>query len=146
MVPVAHRTRSQHIPPGPGLGEAVAHRTRSKVALITAAMIAQGQQSSAFFLSPLASPVLDQDTGISLEYKQLRNHPKLGDIWSKSYANELGRLCQGIGASPTSDQKRVKGTDTFYVIDYEDIPINRRKEIIYTKVVCKVRPEKDDPN
>ncbi len=109
-------------------------------------MTAQGQQSSAFSLSPLASAVLDQDTGISLEYKQLRNHPKLGDIWSKSYANELGRLCQGIGASPTGDQKRVNGTDTFYIIDYKDIPINRRKEITYTKVVCKVRPEKDDPD
>ena len=34
----------------------------------------------------------------------------------------------------------------FYVIDYKDIPINRRKEITYTKVVCKVRPEKDDPD
>eukprot|EP00804_Cyclotella_cryptica_P010882 CCRYP_008803-RA/>CCRYP_008803-RA protein AED:0.43 eAED:0.55 QI:0/0/0/1/1/1/2/0/170 len=35
-------------------------------------------------------------------------------------------------------------TDTFYVIDYEDIPIDRHKEITYTEVVCKVRPEKDD--
>eukprot|EP00804_Cyclotella_cryptica_P003940 CCRYP_020905-RB/>CCRYP_020905-RB protein AED:0.37 eAED:0.37 QI:0/-1/0/1/-1/0/1/0/231 len=102
-------------------------------------MIAQCQQSSAFSLSPLASAVLDQDTGVSLKYKQLRNHPKLGNIWNKSYANKLGRLCQGIGASPT-------GEDTFYVIDYKDIPIDRRKEITYTKVVCKVRPEKDDPD
>eukprot|EP00804_Cyclotella_cryptica_P014538 CCRYP_004830-RA/>CCRYP_004830-RA protein AED:0.09 eAED:0.09 QI:0/0/0/1/1/1/3/0/993 len=77
--------------------------------------------------------------GLSLEYKykQLRNHPKLGNIWIKSYANQLGRLCQGIGASPTGTQKRIKGTDTFYVIDYKDITIDCRKEITYTKVVFK---------
>jgi hypothetical protein len=108
-------------------------------------MVAQGQQQS-FPLAPLAASVLDQDTGIYLDYKQLRNHPKLGIIWSKSYANELGRLCQGIGSNPTGDKKRVEGTDTFYVIDFEDIPVDRRKEITYTKVVCKVRPEKDDPD
>ncbi len=144
--PIAHRTRSQRIPPQPGLGEAVAHRTRSKIALIVAAMAAQGQQSSAFSALNLSAAVLDHDTGKALEYRQLRKHPKLGTIWNKSYANELGRLCQGIGDNPAGDDKRVQGTDTFYVIDYEDIPIDRRTEITYTKVVCKVRPEKTDPN
>ena len=32
------------------------------------------------------------------------------------------------------------------MIRFEDIPANRRKEITYTKVVCKVRPEKRNPN
>eukprot|EP00804_Cyclotella_cryptica_P000822 CCRYP_001069-RA/>CCRYP_001069-RA protein AED:0.19 eAED:0.19 QI:0/0/0/1/1/1/2/0/711 len=122
--PVAHRTRSHHIPPSPGLGPTF----------------------NLFLCCPLASAVLNPDTGLPLEYKQLRHHPTLGNIWSKSYANELGRLCQGIGTDTTGTHKCVEGTDTFYVIDYEDIPINRRKEITYTKVVCKVRPEKDDPN
>ena len=144
--PVAHRTRSHHIPTPPGLGEAVAHRTRSKVALIVAAMITQGQQSSAFSAHNLSASVLDQGTGMSLEYRQLRKHPRLGSIWNKSYANELGRLCQGIGSNQEGDGKRVEGTDTFYVVDYEDIPADRRKEITYTKVVCKVRPDKNDPN
>eukprot|EP00804_Cyclotella_cryptica_P010308 CCRYP_012223-RA/>CCRYP_012223-RA protein AED:0.11 eAED:0.15 QI:0/0/0/1/0/0.5/2/0/935 len=142
----AHRTRSHNIPTHPGLGEAVAHRTRSKVALIVAAMIAQGQQSSALSAHNLSASVLDQDTGMSLEYRQLRTHPRLGSVWNKSYANELGRLCQGIGSNQDGDGKRVEGTDTFYVVDYEDIPADRRKEITYTKVVCKVRPEKNDPN
>ena len=38
------------------------------------------------------------------------------------------------------------GTDTFFVIRFENIPADRRSEITYTKVVCKVRPEKSDPN
>ena len=42
--------------------------------------------------------------------------------------------------------KRVEGTDTFFLIRFEDIPDDRRKEITYTKVVCKVRPEKSNPN
>ena len=60
--------------------------------------------------------------------------------------NKLGRICQGIGTSPAGTGKCVKGTDTFFLIRFEDIPANRRKEITYTKVVCKVRPEKSDPN
>eukprot|EP00804_Cyclotella_cryptica_P030074 CCRYP_016953-RA/>CCRYP_016953-RA protein AED:0.43 eAED:0.43 QI:0/-1/0/1/-1/1/1/0/160 len=83
---------------------------------------------------------------MSLDYKQLRTHPKLGHIWNKSYANELGRLCQGIGTGDSGTEQCVQGTDTFYVIDYKDIPSDRHSEITYSKVVCKVRPEKSDPD
>ena len=38
------------------------------------------------------------------------------------------------------------GTETFNVIYFHDIPEDRKKEICYTNVVCKVRPAKDDPN
>ncbi len=31
-------------------------------------------------------------------------------------------------------------------LDYYDIPVHKRKEICHTLVVCKVRPEKDDPD
>ena len=68
------------------------------------------------------------------------------DLLSKSYAKELGRLCQGVGSTVDGSSKRVKGTDTFYVIDNEDIPLDRRKEITYSKVVCKVHPKKSDPD
>ena len=60
--------------------------------------------------------------------------------------NELCRLCQGIGNSTDGTGKRVKGTDTFFFIRFEDIPANRRKEINYTKVVCNVCQEKSYPN
>eukprot|EP00804_Cyclotella_cryptica_P017724 CCRYP_001164-RA/>CCRYP_001164-RA protein AED:0.37 eAED:0.27 QI:0/0/0/1/0.33/0.25/4/0/1265 len=62
-----------------------------------------------------------------------------------SYAKELGRLCQGFtGTTPT--KKPVNGTDTFHVINFSDIPPDRLREVCYSNVVCKVRPEKDDPD
>ena len=93
-----------------------------------------------------ALPVLNEYTGQTLEYRQHRQHPDFHKIWNHSYANKLGRLCQGIGTSPDGTRKRIKGTDTFFVIRFENIPADRRSEITYTKVVCKVRPEKSDPN
>ena len=65
---------------------------------------------------------MDEDTGEMLEFRQLRKHPKYKKIWDTSYANELGRLCQGVGKNSTNPMmQRVKGTDTFRVIRYEDI-------------------------
>ena len=43
-------------------------------------------------------------------------------------------------------QKRVKGTDTFHVILYNEIPPNRRKGIAFSKVMCTFLLEKSDPN
>ena len=57
---------------------------------------------------------MDEETGKALEFRQLRSHPKYKKIWDTSYANELGRLCQGVGAKKEdSTQQRVKGTDNF---------------------------------
>ena len=84
----------------------------------------------------LALPVLDHDTGKTLEHRQLRRHPKYKETWDTSYANELGRLCQGIGSKPTlapttpaTRQQRVAGTDTFRPIKYCDIPRERRHDV-----------------
>jgi hypothetical protein len=41
---------------------------------------------------------------------------------------------------PTAD------TNTICLINYNDIPLHKRKEICHTMVICKVRPEKDDPD
>eukprot|EP00804_Cyclotella_cryptica_P029094 CCRYP_005281-RA/>CCRYP_005281-RA protein AED:0.19 eAED:0.20 QI:0/0/0/0.71/0.16/0/7/0/1210 len=58
---------------------------------------------------------------------------------------ELRRLCQGFtGTNPT--RKPVNGTNTFHIINFSDIPPNRLKEVCYSNVVCKVHPEKDDPD
>ena len=70
-----------------------------------------------------------------LNYRQLINHPKLGEQWQTSSANEFGRLAQGIGG-------RVKGTNTIFFIKKEDIPEERMKDITYGKFVCNVKPEK----
>eukprot|EP00804_Cyclotella_cryptica_P026878 CCRYP_017602-RA/>CCRYP_017602-RA protein AED:0.45 eAED:0.42 QI:0/-1/0/1/-1/1/1/0/131 len=98
-----------------------------KLALIIAALATRSQCTSAFTPTKLATSVLDQDSGLSLDYKQLRTHPKLGPIWSKSYANKLGRLCQGISTNDSGTNKRIQGMDTFYAIGYKDIPFDRRK-------------------
>jgi hypothetical protein len=60
-------------------------------------------------------------------------------VWDTSYANELGRLCQGIGRNNANPAKqRVEGTNTFRPIKFHDIPIDRRGDVTYTKVVCEV--------
>ncbi len=46
--------------------------------------------------------------------------------------------------NPTA--KQVDGTDTFRPIKHNDIPSDRRTDVTYTRVVCKVQPQKEDPN
>jgi hypothetical protein len=65
---------------------------------------------------------------------------------AKTHVNELGRLCQGIGTGNKEGGKRVAGTNTFHLITFADIPHHKRKEIIYTKVVCEIREGKDYEN
>ncbi len=95
---------------------------------------------------PSAFSVLDPVTGELLEHRQLCRDLRYKATWDTSYANELGRLCQGIGLGSTLNSQRVAGTNTFFLIDYQDIPSHKRKEICHTTVICKVRPEKDDPD
>jgi hypothetical protein len=95
---------------------------------------------------PVALSVLDPFTGKFLEHRQLRWDPCYKATWDMSYANELGRLCQGVGSGATPDSKWVAGTNTFFIIDYCDIPAHKQKEICHTMVVCEVRPDKDDPD
>jgi hypothetical protein len=90
-----------------------------------------------------AASVFDENTGNFLEWRQLRNHPTLSVTWNTSYANKLGCLYQGIGTGP-NEGKHIKDTNTLFPIPYDKIPSNRHREIIYSKVVCKVRPEKGD--
>jgi hypothetical protein len=75
--------------------------------------------------------------GNFLEWCQLRTHPTLSVTWDTSYANKLGCLCQGIGTGP-NEVKCIGGTNTLFPIPYNKIPSNRRREITYSKVVCKV--------
>jgi hypothetical protein len=89
---------------------------------------------------------LARESGKLLEHRQLRKDPRYKTVWDRSYANELGRLCQGIGTGKAAGGKRVTGTNTFHLITFADIPHHKRKEIIYTKVVCEIREGKDDEN
>ena len=82
-----------------------------------------------------------------MEYRQLRRYPKYIYIWKTSYFNELVHLCQGIVRGDKGPKKqRVAGTETFQFIGYEDIPRYFCMEVCHTKVVCEVRPPKEDPD
>jgi hypothetical protein len=96
--------------------------------------------------SPAALSVLNPATGGFLEHRQLCRDPRYKTTWDTSYANKLGRLCQGIGTGAKPSTKRVNGTNTFFRIKYNDIPAHKQKEICHTLVVCEVRPDKDDPD
>ena len=58
----------------------------------------------------------------------------------------MGRLCQGLGTGTNGIGKRVEGTNTLYVIKFEDIPKDWINKICYASVVCEVIPVKKDPN
>ena len=43
-------------------------------------------------------------------------------------------------------KQRIKGTGTFKVIGFNDIPFGKRKDICHTRVVCEYCPDKDESN
>ena len=78
--------------------------------------------------------IIDEITGEQMEYRDLTKRPGLRDTWYKSLANQVDCLTQGI--------HEVKGTDTmFFILKYE-IPMDRRKLIIYGRIVEAYKPDK----
>ena len=83
-----------------------------------------------------ALAVMDADTGKMLNYRQLLQSAKHKEVWSKSSANEFGRLANGVGG-------RIKHpTNTIKFVRRGDIPQDRRRDITYGQFVCTIRPEK----
>ena len=125
-------------------------RMRSQTAAITSVITPYQAAQRRYpdkFLQSLEMPVLDKTSGKLLKYRQLRKHPKFAHIWNTSYTNELGRLCKVIGqGSKVPKNQRMEGTNNFHLIKFEDIPQDRKKIIIHSMVVCKVKPHKEDPN
>jgi hypothetical protein len=83
-----------------------------------------------------AQAVLHPETGIAMEYRALATDPSTKATWIHSYANELGRLAQGVG-------QRVRGTDTIFFIPYNAVPPGRT--VTYGRIVCDYRPQKTEP-
>ena len=111
----------------------------AKAIAVAALSLATNHMASAF-------PVIDQDTGKYWKFGQLRRHPTYAEIWYRSFPNEMGRLCSGVGTVLDGKGKRVEGTNTFFVIHFEEIPEDRIKEVCYTSILCAERPGKSDPN
>jgi hypothetical protein len=60
-----------------------------------------------------AYSVLDHETGETLEHCQLQRLPKYKATWDKSYADDIGRLCQCMGQHPTMpNTQQVTETNT----------------------------------
>ena len=87
-------------------------------------------------LTHMANSVLEQETEKQLNQGQLRKYPRFQETWNKSFSNEIGRLCQGVGKGPNGKGNRIEGTNTLFVIKFGDIPKDRLNEICYTSVVC----------
>jgi hypothetical protein len=82
-----------------------------------------------------ANAIIDPTTGKSQEYHHLRQG-QTTDVWIKSFANELGRLAQGVGTRmPTV-------TNTVFFIKRNEVPNGR--VVTYGRVVCTICPQKEE--
>jgi hypothetical protein len=86
-------------------------------------------------LPHLANSVIDPESGRSLEYRDLIRSAKTKEVWSRSFANELGRLAQGVGG-------RVEGTNTCFFIAHTAVPTH--KTATYARIVVELRPQKQE--
>ena len=92
-------------------------------------------QSLPEHLTLAINSVLDPTTGSSLEYNALMKGPT-ATTWQTSFANELGRLANGIGARmPT-------GTNTLAFIPKFLVP--KGKVVTYGNLVCDIKPNKKE--
>jgi hypothetical protein len=136
-----------HPSPPPRVPTAHTHRypTRHSLTNHLANHVATVSTSTPALLTPataqidlpkhFAYAVVDPDTGVSMEYKQLMQHPKTKSKWTHSFANELGRLAQGVG-------DRLKGTETIFFIPVSAVPKDRK--VTYGRIVVSIRPQKDE--
>jgi hypothetical protein len=90
-----------------------------------------------------ACAVIDEETGKSMEYRDLLKDPKQGETWPRAAANEFGRLFDGVGKNADGTQ-RVKGTNTCHWIKKSQVP--KGKRVTYARTVVAVSPEKEEIN
>jgi hypothetical protein len=84
-----------------------------------------------------ANMVVDPITGQVQEYCHLLQGPGV-PTWTKSFANELGRLSQGVGTRIPS------GTKTIWFIRKLQVPSDRK--VTYGRIVATIRPQKAEPH
>ena len=84
------------------------------------------------FLCDFANAVIDDETGEIMEYRHLIKNPKHRVRWQSSFGREIRRLATD--------------TETIGFIRKSEIPIDRRKDETYARIVVDERPEKADPD
>ena len=82
-----------------------------------------------------ALAVMDAETGKVLNYRQLMQSSKHKETWSKSPANEFGRLANGVGG-------HIKGTNTINFIRKRDIPSIQMKDVVFL-TICMLHPPRE---
>jgi hypothetical protein len=85
-----------------------------------------------------AHAIIDPDTGAAMEYRHLIKSSRHKIVWTRSFANELGRLTQGVGGRET-------GTNTCFYIRHDQIPPDRRGDVTYGRICVDYRPQKKEP-
>ena len=88
------------------------------------------------FKDHITGAVVDNKTGKKLEYRDLIKRPELKERWSTSLTNELGRLAQGI--------QDISGTNPITFIKKSNIPVVRRKEVTYGRLVVGYKPDETE--
>ena len=87
------------------------------------------------FKQHMACPVINPDTGVSLEYRHLIQGPDKY-IWVKALENDFGRSAQGVkGRMPT-------GNSTIFFIHPSEIPTH--KKVTYGRLVVDIKPLKEE--
>jgi len=79
--------------------------------------------------------IYNPDTGVNQTYDSLRRTDKAH--WERSFANEIGRLAQGVG------ERMKSGSDNMFFIPKSASPVNRK--VTYANPLCDYRPLKDGP-
>jgi hypothetical protein len=81
--------------------------------------------------------VIDENTGKSMEYRDLLKDPKHYEDWSRAAANKIGCIFNGAGKNKDGTQ-RVVGTNTCHWIKRSQVP--HSKKLTYTRTVVAIRP------
>jgi len=97
----------------------------------------QSRMGSAFHVCAIApaeaNAVTDVTTGRQLEYRHLVKGPTK-EAWVQSFANELGRLAQGVLPNMPS------GSNTIRFVAKSAVP--RDRKVMYGCIVVEIRPQK----
>jgi len=88
-----------------------------------------------------AQTIYDEETNTYLKYRQLMQHPKYKEVWSKSSADKFGRLANGL-----ADGRIEKPTKTICFIRKGNVPVDRRKDVTYGSFSCDYKPNKKEQN
>ena len=136
----------KHIPRGINKNAMLEQRTRSQLsqpALFSngfakaTALLAQKETIDTQMAIHHGMAVTHHQTGKQMECRHLIKDPHCKEAWLHSCANESGSLAQGVG-------DRVKGTNAIFFIHKHQAPPNKR--VTCPRIVCTIRPEKDEPN